>query len=43
MTPRGEFWIEHIRSLGFRDIRDGVMLWRLGCVTCVVVLCSLFT
>jgi hypothetical protein len=38
VTIRSEIWTTNIRSLGFRDIREWVTLWRLilwslGCIT----------
>ena len=32
MTKRREISIEHIYSLGFQDIREGVTLKRLECI-----------
>ena len=37
VTIRSEIWTTHIRSLGFRDIREcvtlrGLILWSLGCM-----------
>ena len=33
VTTRNEIEATHIRSLGFGDIRGGVTLHRLGCIT----------
>ena len=43
VTTRREILIEHIHSLGFRDIREGVRLWRvalwrLGYMRCMPML-----
>ena len=32
VTKRREIETAHIHSLGFRDTREGVTLWRLGCI-----------
>ena len=45
MTIRSEIWNTNARSLGFWDIREWMILWRLilrslGCITCSVAIAS---